>query len=130
MSFFKSIKIKPTKSKYTMFGKTSRYELLEDVTYVTTVWSKVDRITIPKGFIFDGASIPKIFWILVWSPWDTDILWAALVHDYLYSKRYKNRKYCDDVLLEWMVNSGASKHKRFLIYWAVRLFWWSHYNEL
>jgi len=40
-------------------------------------------ITVPAGFIFDGASIPRMFWgVKGFSPVGAK-LWAALIHDWL-----------------------------------------------
>ena len=39
--------------------------------------------TIPKGYCYDGASIPRAFWRLVGAPTDNKFLIAALVHDVL-----------------------------------------------
>lgn len=41
-------------------------------------------VTVPAGFEFDGASIPKIFWLTYYSPYDPRVVLASLVHDYLY----------------------------------------------
>lgn len=39
--------------------------------------------TIPKGYCFDGASIPKGFWNLIGAPTDNRFLIPAMVHDTL-----------------------------------------------
>ncbi len=55
-----------------------RWMLIEDWEYLLGTI----RIFIPKGFVFDGASIPKLF-TAVYAP--TGYLFiAALVHDYCY----------------------------------------------
>lgn len=126
MNFFKSIIISPTKSSYKgLFKKrVSRYELLENVTYITFVWGIQDSITIPKGYKFDGASVPSLLWTLVWNPFETDILGRALIHDYLYEiDTNKGKKFADDVFFEAMTYSWVNSIKRGLYYLAVHLFW-------
>lgn len=42
---------------------------------------------ISKGFLFDGASVPKSCWVFMGSPFDSDLMLAALIHDWLYWSR-------------------------------------------
>ena len=86
-------------------------------------------IYIPKGFETDFASIPRAFWIIF--PPDGQYSQAAVVHDYLYSKRgivkrrvYK-RKSCDKIFLEAMEVLKVNKCVRKTIYRAVRMFGWA-----
>lgn len=43
-------------------------------------------ITVPNGFISDGASIPKFLWSIVGSPWSGKYTQAAVLHDWLYRR--------------------------------------------
>lgn len=45
--------------------------------------AKIYAFTIPKGYCYDGASIPRAFWRVVGAPTDNRFLIAALVHDVL-----------------------------------------------
>lgn len=45
--------------------------------------SKSYKFTVPKGYCYDGASIPRLFWRVVGSNTDNKFLIAALVHDVL-----------------------------------------------
>ena len=61
-----------------------KWEIVEDY-YFYIPWLKI-TIKIPKGFVFDGASIPKLFWGLL-AP--TGILFIpGLFHDYGYKYNY------------------------------------------
>ncbi len=64
-----------------------KFEIIEDY-YLYIPWLEL-TVKIPKGFIFDGASIPKILWPLL-SP--TGVLFIpGLFHDY----GYKYNKWID-----------------------------------
>ena len=54
-----------------------KFILLEDFKYKDHV--------VPKGFITDGATIPRIFWF-IYPPNRPDYLPAAVIHDYLCEK--------------------------------------------
>lgn len=43
----------------------------------------VHSFTIPKGYCYDGASVPRIFWRLIGSNTDNSFLIPALIHDVL-----------------------------------------------
>ena len=77
-------------------------------------------IEVPKGFVSDGASVPRWAWSLVEDPFG-GCLEAAIVHDWLYRNRLKPRAECDLILLEGMVALGVPLWRRQAIYWAVRV---------
>lgn len=54
-----------------------KFILLEDFEY--------NGYTVPKGYITDGASVPRIFWF-IYPPNRPDYLPAAIIHDYLCDK--------------------------------------------
>jgi hypothetical protein len=87
-----NIKPVPIKTKGMPFWKQiyiwltafRQWEVIEDY-YFFVPWLDV-TVKIPQGFIFDGASIPRIFWLLL-SP--TGILFIpGLFHDYGYKYNY------------------------------------------
>ena len=47
---------------------------------------------IPKGYCFDGASVPRFFWRVIGSNTDNKFLMAALIHDVL----CENHHYVDN----------------------------------
>ena len=53
---------------------------------------KVYKFTIPKGYCYDGASIPRVFWRLIGSNTDNSFLIPALIHDVL----CENHDYIDN----------------------------------
>lgn len=66
--------------------------LLEDV----VVESLGYRITVKKGFDFDGASIPRSMWSVYGNPLSGKFRIAALVHDVLYASQKVSRELADD----------------------------------
>ena len=78
--------------------------------------------TVPIGFRTDGASIPKIFWSFVGSPFTGLYRRAALIHDYLYFSQTTTRLHADKVFLEGMKSLKVSWWKRKVMYYAVRGF--------
>jgi hypothetical protein len=82
------------------------------------------NITVPRGFVSDGASIPKIFWSIIGSPFVGLYLRASIIHDYLYSHQNYDytRSQADKIFLEIMLNDGVSKTKAYTMYYIVRVF--------
>ena len=81
-------------------------------------------IEVPKGFITDFASIPRVFWSF-FHPIGRYAK-AAVIHDWLYFEGIFSRSKSDDIFYDGMKVLGVSWWKRFLIYQAVRYFgWWS-----
>jgi hypothetical protein len=76
-------------------------------------------VTVPVGYLTNGANIPRPFWSL-FPPNRPEYLSAALVHDYMYDeKQYKK----GDVYFKEMLTAlGCSRLKINLFYIAVRLY--------
>lgn len=102
-------------------------KLLEDVVYHVGGLKSVDKITVPKGFIWDGGSVPRIFWNLV-DPWGSASK-AYLLHDWLYSTQERSRLVSDAILMEAMEVVGVALWKRKLIYRGVRLGGWVAWEQ-
>jgi len=85
-------------------------------------------VMIPDGFIWDGASVPRLLWTLSGIRPDGLARAAALVHDYIY-RRHAHlsappvTRLMADKLFRYMIReAGGSKWLAFRAYWAVRLF--------
>lgn len=61
-------------------GERRRWEIMEDFEYEGLDYTEI--YIVKKGFIFDGASIPRLFWNIL-SPTGYLFL-AGLIHDHLY----------------------------------------------
>lgn len=83
----------------------------------------IDNISVlvRSGFLTDGASIPKIFWSIIGSPFTGEYTEAAVVHDALYASESLTRIECDKMFYELMKKHGVSYWKRTLMYIAVRI---------
>lgn len=65
-------------------------------------------IIIRKGFIFDGASIPRLFWRVWGAPFASPRVIAALVHDWLYRSHVTTRAFADKVYYKTLRRVGYS----------------------
>lgn len=79
------------------------------------------QIFISKGFIYDGASIPRFLWSIIGCPFRPKYRAVALVHDYLYSI-YADRKLADQIFKQMLLDAGVSKVKAATMYRALRMF--------
>lgn len=95
--------------------------ILEDDFYFdVTVKGKKHTILIKKGFVFDGASIPRFFWRTIGHPLQYPIVIAALPHDGIYAAELFDRSTCDWIFLELLQQMKVSWFKRNIIWIAVR----------
>lgn len=84
--------------------------------------------TIPRGFEWNGASIPAIFWsILRVTPFHHTVRRASLLHDFLYTRTI-DRRLADTLFLILMREDGANIFQRAAMFMAVRLFGWLFYK--
>ncbi|WP_081452469.1 DUF1353 domain-containing protein [Verrucomicrobium spinosum] len=60
------------------------YRVTSDWSYVWKINRRTYRLRVPRGFEFDGASVPWWMWSLLRVPPDGLHRAAALAHDYLY----------------------------------------------
>ena len=103
----------------------SDYELAQDFHFPAKAggWEAVVRVR--PGFRTDGASIPRLLWRVFGSPYDPDIIAAAIGHDALYRGRILPRRDADAAFLRMMEAGGVGKLKRRLVWAGVRLFGWA-----
>lgn len=120
--------------KVKQLAASGEYEVVEDYTYQANGY----KITIPKGFVYDRATIPRAFWLIM----DKDSLSnvAPLFHDMLYRHGGKlpqnlvlpyrtfSRDDADKLFLELMTKCGVVNWRSKAAYEAVRNFAESHWN--
>lgn len=80
-------------------------------------------VKVNKGFITDGASIPKVCWTIIGHPFGR-YLEAAVIHDFLYFEGTLTRKECDKVFLEAMKELKVFALQRWVMYKGVRMWGW------
>lgn len=106
--------------------KEDVFILLEDVTVNVLGY----RITVKKGFDFDGASIPQALWSVYGNPLTGKYKIAALVHDVLYASQKVSRELADDIFLDLMKQHKVGYLKRQSMYYAVRSAGWYSWKQL
>lgn len=107
--------------------KVPQYELMRDVLYVSRpdADGKRRHILAKTGFIFNGGSVPFLFWWL-YPPDQPDCLPAFVIHDWLCSPDQSGRYMLDsDVchlyLHDGCLANGATEARANLIHRTVRL---------
>ena len=109
----------------------TRYRLLEDLHIKLSFGLD---ITIPKGFVWDASSTPRLFWWLL--PPEGDFEIAALIHDYLYERKVTPRDIADIEMLIWSKKVNGTKKislkkiDNYTRYIGVRLFGWLVWRKI
>lgn len=101
------------------FFKKKKRKLVQDYVYEVNGY----RITVPKGFITDGASVPDIL-KPIYNPFGRYFP-AAVIHDYLYGRINNtgiNRTLADKIFNFIMKELKIDRSTRRKFYWAVRCF--------
>jgi hypothetical protein len=112
-----------TKLHIRLIGK-NRWSLDEPLVYATDVKPRV--FTVPKDFVTDFASVPRL--PLVYLLTGNTAHAPAVVHDYLYRFSAEPRSVADKIFLEAMRVSGVPLWRRNAMYLAVRAFGGKHYK--
>ena len=105
--------------------KHPRYPEFRILTQAVTIRG----LKIPRGFVWDGCSIPKVVRPLMGNPFDSDLDDASLLHDYLYETHKATRAKADDLFRIELLSAGVSAARVSLMYTAVRLFASSNYSN-
>ncbi len=102
------------------------WEICEDFYYSL----EGERYVIPKGFQFDGASVPKF--LAMWLSPTGVLLMGGLIHDYGYkygtllrddrtTVGEKSQKWMDTVFRDICIEQNGFKLLNYLAYWSLRL---------
>jgi hypothetical protein len=94
-----------------------RWQLLEPVRFRSARIGQV--IVVPGGFECDLTSIPRPLWGFF--PPMGPYAAAAVVHDYLYSIRWPDRRTADQIFLDAMASLGVPWWQRQLFYASSRI---------
>ena len=108
--------------------KNKPFVLLNNVSYVSGQYSgkEIYRITINKGYSWNGANIPRFLWRIVGSQYNPEFLPASMVHDWLCEHKdfiiQDGVKISSDIFKEILELYGVSKTKAWIMASAVRAF--------
>ncbi|URC15160.1 phospholipase [Paraglaciecola Antarctic GD virus 1] len=80
-----------------------------------------DYFAIPKGFTSDGATIPKMFWKIIGSPFSPDFIEAAFVHDYLIYISYDG-KLRDQKFYEVLLKNDVGRIRARVMWYGVTIY--------
>lgn len=88
------------------------------------VWKDKPPLCIPCGFKSDGASVPRIFWRLVFPSSDTTALRAAFAHDYIYRTHPEGwtKAEADEMFYDLLIEDGVPKWRAWMAYKGVDWF--------
>ena len=111
--------------KYSRLGN-QLFELIDSF----TVHIDKTAVTVPAGFITDGASVPRAFWWLC-APVAGPFGEAALVHDWMYNIRsnFWDRAFADKCLCEIGRYRGANLIRARAVWLGVRLWGWMYFKK-
>jgi hypothetical protein len=94
------------------------YELKENVTVKYKFKGKVISFVIEAGFKTDGATIPRIMWTMIGSPFQPRFSKASLCHDYQCKKEW-DVKEMSELFYENLLLAGVNKWKAKAMYQSV-----------
>ena len=88
-------------------------------------------LEIAAGFRFDGASIPRVFWLTTGTPMDPHYQASGLVHDALYAAELLPRQVTDDIFYFCLRRDGVGWYTARKMWLGVRIgggFVWSRHT--
>jgi hypothetical protein len=119
-----------TRLKIEAAERSNNYVLTDQLVYITAAGD--DKIVVPSGFETNFASVPSFAKVYIDDD-DYEIRSPSVVHDYLYSKRSfrlgYSRKEADSLLREAMIGEGMRRSKAGFIYYILRWFGGSNYED-
>lgn len=96
---------------------------------ILLVEQKIRGFTIPRGYVWDGTSIPGLIRPLMGEPYEGPHRDAGLLHDYLYETMSVPRAQADELFYRELLADGDSKVAAYLKWAAVRTAAASHYGS-
>jgi hypothetical protein len=99
------------------YAKNASYLELGDDWYFKVNGNKV---WLPRGYWYNGASIPRPFWSIIGSPFDPDYWAGALAHDWRYLTHTCTRPEADETLFQLLRQAGVGLGRARVIWGAVR----------
>ena len=106
---------------------TRSWRVERSFTYLIDFDDTLESVEVPKGFVTDFASVPRVFWVLL--PPDGRYTQAAVLHDFLYFTQQYTRRQADRIFLEAMAVLGVWWIRRRTMWLAVRACGWYGWNK-
>ena len=103
------------------------WKLTDEYWYLVGHPQNNDLVIVPKDFITDLASTPRILWTIY--PRDGKYRYAVVIHDFLYHYQTRSRKEADFILWEALKEIGINAFHRNMFYNGVRLGGWLPWNK-
>jgi hypothetical protein len=111
-TFAGTLKLSPT-------GDGIHMKVLEPISYSDNAGHELD---VPANFETDGASIPRLLWTIVGSPFSGgNYVEAAVIHDEGCASHKYDWQITHFMFYEAMIDSGVDEHYAKLLYYGVRL---------
>jgi hypothetical protein len=107
------------KAEITQVGDGVHWELLKQLVY--TDKDGYDWLA-PKGYKTDGATIPRLLWPVVGSPFTDLYVNAAIIHDVYCDLKSRDWKKVHRTFYDAMIADGVSPIKAKIMYFAVYRF--------
>lgn len=107
-------------------GDDLRWRLIRPLIYRVHSGRGQLSITVPRGFVTDFASIPRVFWRVILPTGSHRE--AAVIHDYLYAVGDRHKAVADAIFLEAMTVLGVPRWRRWAMFFAVLCFGWHAWN--
>ena len=130
MSSFTVISYSPKLEMVSLYN--DKFQLTKDfsISLIEENTEKIYRITISKGAIWDGLSIPKPFrWFMPEIDYTNELYSAAgLVHDCLYASELLSKSISDDIFRSILRDAGMTRFKASTAHLCVKMFANCHYG--
>ena len=100
-------------------------KLEEDLQFSITDLCGIEiRVCVPRGFICDGTSLPRILWSVLGPPVQGDHLTASIFHDWwcVQAKTSAERRLGDSLFLYQLGQAKIHRFKRFCMWAGCRIY--------
>ena len=113
------------------FHREDRRGNVCDTTFPNKVTFGGRSFLIPRHFESDGASVPRLFWRVVFPNTDAHAITAGICHDFIYRIQPEGwtRRDADLMFLALLIEFGTSPIRAYMAYLAVKWFGWVAWNE-
>ena len=86
-------------------------------------------VVVPKGFLTDGASVPRFLWRICGHPMTTKRFPIAVTHDFIYAEGLGyTRQEADEIYRDGLIVLGFSSIVADIEYYPIRWFGGSHWE--